>query len=303
MNGANRAVQKNERTPISGSRSLWVALCHVTAVKWPDRRPGRAGSHGRKRVDMIRDVAAHTPVVRGLPVLGSALRMAKDSRAVRSGTGQCHDRRSRCELWQPVFAASSISRSRSFRSSCRQPPLAEPSLVLPHPPAPVSVTRREDSTSARTGPAAGEQAVEVARRRDERLLIESLAVSCDAYFTAGEAETGRPLGQEDYGPRPELRAAHDTSPEQPSATRSRSAPADSPGGAAASRPVAAMLPAARPCARGGRPPELVRREGPFDLESMRAWGADRRISAEALRHLLVAEQWQVHAKGVRLQGY
>ena len=64
-----------------------------------------------------------------------------------------------------------------------------------------------------------------------------------------------------------------------------------------------MLPAARPCARGGRPPELVRREGPFDLESMRAWGGDRRISAEALRHLLVAEQWQVHAKGVRLQGY
>jgi cytochrome P450 len=38
----------------------------------------RAGSHGRKRVDMIRDVAAQTPVVRGLPVLGSALRMAKD---------------------------------------------------------------------------------------------------------------------------------------------------------------------------------------------------------------------------------
>ena len=38
----------------------------------------RAGSYGRKRVDMIRDVAAQTPVVRGLPVLGSALRMAKD---------------------------------------------------------------------------------------------------------------------------------------------------------------------------------------------------------------------------------
>ena len=108
----------------------------VTAVKWPDRRPGRAGSHGRKRVDMIRDVAAHTPVVRGLPVLGSALRMAKDSRAVRSGTGQCHDRRSRCELWQPVFAASSISRSRSFRSSGRQPPLAEPQPGLAAPPGP-----------------------------------------------------------------------------------------------------------------------------------------------------------------------
>src|SRR5271166_4771029 len=48
-----------------------------------------------------------------------------------------------------------------------------------------------------------------------------------------------------HGPRPELRAAHDTSPEQPSATRSRSAPADSPGAAAVSRSVAAMLPAPR----------------------------------------------------------
>ena len=48
--------------------------------------------------------------------------------------------------------------------------------------------------------------------------------------------------------------------------------------------------------------ELVRREGPFELESMRAWGVDRSISAAVLRHLLVAEQWQVHAKGVRLQG-
>jgi hypothetical protein len=35
---------------------------------------------------------------------------------------------------------------------------------------------------------------------------------------------------------------------------------------------------------------------------MRAWRTDRSISAGALRHLLVAEQWQVHAKGVRLQG-
>ena len=48
-----------------------------------------------------------------------------------------------------------------------------------------------------------------------------------------------------HGPRPELRAAQDTSPEQPSATRSRSAPADSPGAAAVSRSVAAMLPAPR----------------------------------------------------------
>ena len=48
--------------------------------------------------------------------------------------------------------------------------------------------------------------------------------------------------------------------------------------------------------------ELVRREGPFELESMRAWGVDRSVNAGVLRHLLVAEQWQVHAKGVRLQG-
>ncbi len=48
--------------------------------------------------------------------------------------------------------------------------------------------------------------------------------------------------------------------------------------------------------------ELVRRKGPFDLESMRAWGAERSIRAGTLRHLLVAEHGHVHAKGVRLQG-
>ncbi len=48
--------------------------------------------------------------------------------------------------------------------------------------------------------------------------------------------------------------------------------------------------------------ELVRREGPFDLESMRAWGIDRSIGAGTLRQLLVAGHGQVHAKGVRLQG-
>jgi len=48
--------------------------------------------------------------------------------------------------------------------------------------------------------------------------------------------------------------------------------------------------------------ELLRREGPFDLESMQAWGTDRSIRAGTLRQLLVAAQGQVHAKGVRLQG-
>ena len=43
----------------------------------------------------------------------------------------------------------------------------------------------------------GEQAVEFARLLDdERLLIESLAASCEAYFFAGEPETARPLGRE-----------------------------------------------------------------------------------------------------------
>jgi predicted ATPase/class 3 adenylate cyclase/DNA-binding CsgD family transcriptional regulator len=43
----------------------------------------------------------------------------------------------------------------------------------------------------------GEQALEFARQLgDERLLIESLAASCDVYFRAGEPERGLSLGQE-----------------------------------------------------------------------------------------------------------
>ena len=42
-----------------------------------------------------------------------------------------------------------------------------------------------------------EQAVQVARQLgDDRLLIRSLAALCDAYFFAGEPETGLPFGQE-----------------------------------------------------------------------------------------------------------
>jgi hypothetical protein len=48
--------------------------------------------------------------------------------------------------------------------------------------------------------------------------------------------------------------------------------------------------------------EPVRRDGPFDVGSMQNWEDDRRIRAEVLRHLLVAEQWPVHAKGVQLHG-
>jgi predicted ATPase/class 3 adenylate cyclase/DNA-binding CsgD family transcriptional regulator len=43
----------------------------------------------------------------------------------------------------------------------------------------------------------GDQAVEFARQLgDERLLVESLAASCEAYFFIGEPQAGRPLGQE-----------------------------------------------------------------------------------------------------------
>jgi hypothetical protein len=43
-------------------------------------------------------------------------------------------------------------------------------------------------------------------------------------------------------------------------------------------------------------------EGPLDPNSMRKEGYDRSIRAEVLSHLLAAEQWQVHPKGVWLQG-
>ncbi len=43
-------------------------------------------------------------------------------------------------------------------------------------------------------------------------------------------------------------------------------------------------------------------EGPFNLAEMQAWGTERTVRAVVLRHLLVAEQWPVDAKGVRLRG-
>jgi len=49
--------------------------------------------------------------------------------------------------------------------------------------------------------------------------------------------------------------------------------------------------------------ELVDRgEGLFSLAEMRMWGEERTIRAAVLRHLLVAGQWPVHPKGVRLRG-
>jgi len=71
---------------------------------------------------------------------------------------------------------------------------ADPGLFGAALVAAVLTARAAGSGTARQ---LGDQAVEVARRLgDERLLIESLAASCDAYFFAGEPETGLPLGQE-----------------------------------------------------------------------------------------------------------
>ena len=43
-------------------------------------------------------------------------------------------------------------------------------------------------------------------------------------------------------------------------------------------------------------------KGPFGAEEMKAWSADRTVRASVLRHLLIAPQWPVDAKGVRLRG-
>ena len=43
-------------------------------------------------------------------------------------------------------------------------------------------------------------------------------------------------------------------------------------------------------------------EGQFGLAEMKAWGPRRTVRAAVLRHLLVDEEWPVHAKGVRLRG-
>jgi hypothetical protein len=43
-------------------------------------------------------------------------------------------------------------------------------------------------------------------------------------------------------------------------------------------------------------------DGLFSRAEMRTWGQERTIRATVLRHLLVAGQWPVHPKGVRLRG-
>ena len=42
--------------------------------------------------------------------------------------------------------------------------------------------------------------------------------------------------------------------------------------------------------------------GPFDVAGMKAWTGDRTVRAAVLRHLLIADEWPVDTKGVRLRG-
>jgi hypothetical protein len=49
--------------------------------------------------------------------------------------------------------------------------------------------------------------------------------------------------------------------------------------------------------------DLVDRgEGPFELADMQSWAEERTVRAAVLGHLLVAELWPVHPRGIRLRG-
>jgi len=69
------------------------------------------------------------------------------------------------------------------------------------------------------------------------------------------------------------------------------------------RPGGDLSPLEEEMVAGAAAGELVERgAGPFNLAEMQAWGKERTVRAAVLRHLLVAGQWPVHAKGVRLRG-
>ena len=48
--------------------------------------------------------------------------------------------------------------------------------------------------------------------------------------------------------------------------------------------------------------QVERTEGSFDAATMKDWGPGRTVRTSVLRHLLIAEDWPVHAKGVQLRG-
>jgi hypothetical protein len=68
-------------------------------------------------------------------------------------------------------------------------------------------------------------------------------------------------------------------------------------------PGGSLLPLEVEMIAGAAAGELVDRgAGPSDLAEMQTWGQERTVRAEVLQHLLVAGEWPVHAKGVRLRG-
>lgn len=56
--------------------------------------------------------------------------------------------------------------------------------------------------------------------------------------------------------------------------------------------------------RGSEAGQLVNASpGPYHFAAMRAWGTDRTVRASVLRHLILADEWPVHQKGVQLHGF
>ena len=69
------------------------------------------------------------------------------------------------------------------------------------------------------------------------------------------------------------------------------------------RPEDALTAAEQAMCRGSEAGEWVDGgEGPYSLAAMPAWGPGRTVRASVLRHLLVADEWPVHEKGVQLRG-
>jgi hypothetical protein len=56
------------------------------------------------------------------------------------------------------------------------------------------------------------------------------------------------------------------------------------------------------CACAAAGDVLDRGEGPFPLDAMRAWPAERTVRAAVLRHLLIDQKWPVDPEGIRLRG-
>ncbi len=105
-------------------------------------------------------------------------------------------------------AASSTSQTPSPDPSSSSAATCRPSLVLPHPPAPVSVTSREDSTRARTSPSSRSRPMNVASWAGR--LFGSAALpsersggnsACRPAACSWKSRSGRPRSFSRWAPR------------------------------------------------------------------------------------------------------